>query len=202
MDINTKILVGSIGAVAILILVSFTNVVSVQSTTSDSVNESPLFCIRTKKTIDEENLGVLTLNYLGKENNLKLFIPSSNNEKVLLRKAIDRLQGMDDVTFTKFLENVLRWLTTQDRYKDVNVPQLIFTLYQIKENPEIFGQYLANDNDDLTEGSVPTEDIWFPGCYLLEVIAHILVSIFLIIHIIIFPTVIPTCFSCGPHLYL
>lgn len=200
-EMNTKILLGSIGAVAILILVSFTNVVNVQSTTSDSVNNSPLFSIRTRKAINEESQGDLTSNYLGKGNELKVFIPSGNNEKMLLRKAINRLQGMDDATFTKFLENGLRWLMTQERYKDVNVLRLISDLHRIKENPEIFERYFANHYEDLTAGDIPSVYVWFPGCNLLKGIAIIILGILIFILWTIFPTTAITCSYC-PLLYL
>ena len=63
---KTKIILGSIGAVVILILVSFTNVVGIQSTTSRTVNQSPLFNIRTQKAINQESKPILISHYLGK----------------------------------------------------------------------------------------------------------------------------------------
>ena len=51
---NKKILIGCILAVALLLLVSFSNVVGYSSFKSDSKSKSPLFYVRTKKAIDKE----------------------------------------------------------------------------------------------------------------------------------------------------
>ncbi len=53
---NKKILIGSIIAVAILILVSFTGVVGYQTTKSSTIAKaSPLFTVRSSRAIDEES---------------------------------------------------------------------------------------------------------------------------------------------------
>ena len=50
-----KLLLGSIIAVVILILVSFTGVVGYQTTKSSTIaRASPLFSVRSKRAIDEE----------------------------------------------------------------------------------------------------------------------------------------------------
>ncbi len=53
---NKKILIGSIIAVAILVLVSFTGVVGYQTTKSSTIAKaSPLFAVRSSRAIDEES---------------------------------------------------------------------------------------------------------------------------------------------------
>ena len=70
-----KILLGSFFAVAILILISYTSVVGFQKTQSDSEKLSPLFQIRTIKTLDEHSDQSFTRNYIGK-GKTTLFVPS------------------------------------------------------------------------------------------------------------------------------
>ena len=70
-----KVLLGSVFAVAILILVSFTSVVGFQNMESDAEQLSPLFQIRTIKTLDEYSDQSLTRNYIGK-GKTTLFVPS------------------------------------------------------------------------------------------------------------------------------
>jgi len=54
-NMNKKILIGSIIAVAILVLVSFTGVVGYQTTKSSTIaRASPLFAVRSSRAIDEE----------------------------------------------------------------------------------------------------------------------------------------------------
>ena len=53
---NKKILIGSIIAVVILVLVSFTGVVGYQTTKSSTISKaSPLFSVRSKRAIYEES---------------------------------------------------------------------------------------------------------------------------------------------------
>lgn len=59
MNMKKKILIGSIIAVVLLTLVSFSSVVGYSSVNSDSKIESPLFRIRNEK-------GEVSSNYLGK----------------------------------------------------------------------------------------------------------------------------------------
>jgi len=197
-----KLLLGSIGAVAILILVSFINAVGYQSVKSTTV-PSPLFNVRTQRATNQQQ-NIITSQYLGmgKENELKVFISSRNNERILLQKALNRLYRMDDATFTKFIEKVLFWVSTQDEYKDVNVSQLIIVLHQIKENPTIFEKYVVFDNSNLPENGGLTIDMWFPGCLIFRLSSLITdVLLFSIFFIWIFFSIrIETCdyyYTCG-----
>ena len=52
---NNKILLGSIIAVIILVLVSFTGVVGYQTTSSAIAKASPLFTVRTQRATDKES---------------------------------------------------------------------------------------------------------------------------------------------------
>jgi len=63
---NKKILIGSIIAVVILVLVSFTGVVGYQTTKSSTIAKaSPLFTVRSSRAIDEESED-LSCDYIGK----------------------------------------------------------------------------------------------------------------------------------------
>ena len=186
------LIVVSVLAVVLLVLGSLSNVVGYQSVKQTVANDSPLFNIRTNKATNNENNRVITSDYLGK--GLKaLPFPLRDNRTALIQKVIERISTMDDATFTKFLQNAISWLIKQDKYKDVSVLQLIFSLYELKENPKAFERYLVNYNNDSTADEVFTADIWFPGCYLLEGIALILVMIFLSLFIIFVPTVLYSC---------
>ena len=68
LDMNKKILISSIIAVAILILVSFTGVVGYQTTQSSTMaRASPLFAVRSSRAIDEESKDIVC-DYIGKGN--------------------------------------------------------------------------------------------------------------------------------------
>ncbi|UCF11827.1 MAG: hypothetical protein JSW06_07200 [Thermoplasmatales archaeon] len=88
-----KILLGSIGAVVILVLVSFVGVVG-YSNVESNVKASPLFNLRTNRKIGEESKD-LTCKYVNKD----LTIPFPNNDKrALIKKIIELSNKGDDWT--------------------------------------------------------------------------------------------------------
>ena len=92
---NKKILLGSIIAVAILVLVSFTGVVGYQTTKSSTIaNASPLFTIRCSRAIDEENKDFVC-DYVGKGEEITIPLPLRNDRAILLEKIKDRISKMD-----------------------------------------------------------------------------------------------------------
>jgi hypothetical protein len=192
MDKKPPILV-SILAVVLLVLGSLSNVVGYQSVKSTTVNDSPLFKTRTQRATNQQQQNSITSQYLGmgKGNVLKIFIPSRNNERISLQKALNRLQGMDDATFTQFVKQVLSWLSVQDKYNEVNIPQLIITLRQIKENPKPFEQYILNDNND-SPADWDTINVWFPGCLFFSII-KVFFIISLLFFIVFFSSRLNTC---------
>jgi len=174
---NTKILIGSIGVVAILILVSFTNVVGVQSTTSDSISNSPLFNIRTQKAINQGSKTVLTSNYLGKGLNALPFPLRDNNEGI--QKVIERIRTMDDSTFKRFVSNAVNQIKHKDNLKDIDIIEFINGLHQLRESKQNIFIYKDVNDDKRTwfrPNFYPTS-CWIPGCIILSII--ILIWIFI-----------------------
>ena len=102
---NKKILLGSsLGAVAILILVSFTGVVGYQTTKSSTIAKaSPLFTVRSSRAIDKESKD-LTCDYVGKGEESVLSIPKRDGRIALVQKFIDRISKMDDETFHRLIQ--------------------------------------------------------------------------------------------------
>jgi hypothetical protein len=177
-----KVLLGSLGAVAILILVSFTNVVGIQSTTSDSINDSPLFSIRTNKATNNENNRVLTSNYLGKGFNVLSF-PCRDTNAELIQKFIDRIRTMDDDTFYRFIDYAVNQINHNPKLKNINSQGVIAVLYQLKNNQHI----LPNQNIELDEKAN-----WLPStgtneviCLIENIITFIIWSIFYAFEIIL-----------------
>src|SRR5512137_1838035 len=128
---KTKLLLGSAGAVAILILVSFTNVVSVQSLTSSSIDDSPLFCIRTQNVLNKDSKEVLTSVYLGKKRNA-LQIPIPDNRTMIFQTVIERIKRMDQTTFNNFITKVINKKNLDPRFKNVNSQEILTILHQLK----------------------------------------------------------------------
>jgi len=196
---NTKILLGSIGAVTILILVSFTNVIGVQSTTSGSVNESPLFRIRTQNAIHKNEENKIISEYLGKGKNSDIMISKRGDTLEKVQEVINRIKLMDDDTFNKFVNTVVYEMSRQEKNYALDVNKIAYELYQLRTTSKTFDGKEADSNDDKTWRVTPTL-CWFPGCILLESIAFILLMIFLLIFFYFNPTVMCTLYEC-PLLY-
>jgi|WetSurMetagenome_2_1015567.scaffolds.fasta_scaffold341656_1 hypothetical protein len=151
---NTKILIGSIGVVAILILVSFTNVVGIQSTTSDSISNSPLFNIRTQKAINQGSKTVLTSNYLGKGLNAIQF-PLRDNRTALIEKIIEIIEKMDDKEFNRFQSLILSRFYEEKKNLNIDASQLITILKQFKSNTREL-KIILNNNGNNSKNDPPT----------------------------------------------
>jgi hypothetical protein len=208
MNKKKRIIFVSIGAVAILMFTSLTSVVSLQSTKLSSMNPSPLFGIRTQKEINPEYESIITVDYLGK-GITSLQIPRFPTETYKGKIMVDyivQLQINELMTFSNLIFNKL----IQQGMNKLTISQVKQGLTLIKNNPDCYKTLLyskTQDNAHVTRSCPPslidvctsTINLWSPGCLL----AHILVAILKIIYIIIFPTTeaIPTCFSCGPHIY-
>ena len=124
---NKKILIGSIIAVAILILVSFTSVVGYNSVTSD-IKVSPLFTVRSSRALDKESKG-LTCDYVGKGEEISIQLPTRDNKIHSIQKFIGR---MDDKTFNRFVALVISRLNQDDKIKDVDTLETINALHRLR----------------------------------------------------------------------
>ena len=94
-----KILLGSIIAVVILVLVSFTGVVGYQTTKSSTIaRASPLFSVRSQRAIDEESKD-LTCDYVGKGEAVSFPLPTLNSRNKLIQNGLEIFRGMDEKSF-------------------------------------------------------------------------------------------------------
>ena len=142
---NKKILLGSIIAVVILILVSFTGVVGYQTTKSSTIAKaSPLFSIRTSRAIDEESKDI-ACDYVGKGEESILSIPKRDGRTALVQKFIDRVSKMDDETFNRFIGLVIKNLNQMDDFQEYNIEEIIQSLNQFRNNPKKIKQYITEE---------------------------------------------------------
>ncbi len=182
---NKKIFLGSIIAVAILVLVSFTGVVGYQTTKSSTIaRASPLFSIRTSRAIDEESKDI-ACDYVGKGKEIKISLPTYNSRNKQLQKGIDVISKMDDIIFKGFLNLVIKQIQKDNAQEDVNINEILYTFYQIRNNPDrIILDYPDSDTaHTICEGWVKSACLEpSPGCFwlfsLLKII-YILLSLLL-----------------------
>ncbi|UCF12307.1 MAG: hypothetical protein JSW06_09740 [Thermoplasmatales archaeon] len=132
---NKKILIGSIGAVIILVLVSFTGVVGYQTTKSTTITRvSPLFKVRTNRAIGEESKEI-SCKYVGKGNTLPF--PERDDKTVVVQKVVDSIRKMDDEAFEKFIAYIINHVQKDKRFNDINPEEIreTFNLLRISDKP-------------------------------------------------------------------
>ncbi|UCF12788.1 MAG: hypothetical protein JSW06_00645 [Thermoplasmatales archaeon] len=150
---NKKIMVGSIIAVGILVLVSFTGVVGYQTTKSSTIaRASPLFNIRTNRAIDEESKD-LTCEYIGKGNTLPF--PERDDKAIMVQKVVDRISRMDDKSSERFIVNIIDHVRENKRFIGVNPDEIRVALYLLRDSDSpIPIQDVGTENKDYTPRSV------------------------------------------------
>ena len=140
---NNKILIGSIIAVAILILVSFTSVVGYNSVESD-VKSSPLFNIRSSRAVDKEGKG-FTTDYVGKGEESVLSIPKRDISNLYIKEVIEILKDMDDITYNE----VIKRLHQNRAIRKSDIPIMMVKLHQLKNNPGKIKNELTGKTDSI-----------------------------------------------------
>ena len=130
---DKKLLIcGSIIAIVVLVLASFSPVVGFVSIKS-SVKDSPLFSVRTQRAIGQESEG-LTSNYLRKGDLIQF--PIRNGKTVQFQKIIDTVKGMDDKTFNRFIEQVAHRYRRDHKNMEISLETIITELILIRKNAD------------------------------------------------------------------
>lgn len=191
MNKKKKIIIGSLGMVTILILISFTNVIGLQSIKSTSVDDTPLFSIRTQKAINQSDKTNLISDYLGKGFN-ELSFPILDNRTALFQKIIEIIQRLDDKEFNKFQSLILSQIYKNKNIENTNNVNLLNILKQsVFQKDSDFKQYnkYFNFTHPPTQYLCPTYfplncftmGKWFPGC-LVSFILVLIVGFFGVVY--------------------
>jgi hypothetical protein len=152
----------SILAVVLLILCSLTNVVGYQSIQSSGANDSPLFSVRTKRAINQENKGTITSDYLGKGTRTLLQFSPRDDRIDSLKKAIKYISKMDDKTFAQFTELCIQKAKQDKTISDTNPNEILQALHQFRTKPETIINSFISGNNPITPSRVATyANNWF-----------------------------------------
>jgi hypothetical protein len=136
MDKNPLIGV-SICAVVLLVLGSLTNVVGYQSVRSTTVNDSPLFSMRTQKATNQQQ-NIITSKYLGMGKENLLQFPNRDNKIESLKRVIVLISKMDDKTFAQFMELLIQRIKKEETFSNTKLNEITQVIHQIRLKPEIW----------------------------------------------------------------
>lgn len=181
--------------VVLLILGTLSNVVGYEPVKS-TINNTPLFQTRTQRAINQQQ-NIITTQYLGiGEKNLLQF-PIRDNRTEQLKKVIDIISKMDDMTFAQFTELCIQKARQDDALRDISRSQIIQSLLILKTSPEaiINSSSIRNTQDSLrtefTQCGRPTWCVWGPGCllillfwipiFILDILGEVIYGIFTIV---------------------
>jgi hypothetical protein len=150
-----KILLGSIFAVAIIIFLSFTNVVGYQNDKPSFINKSPLFSIRTNRAIEQENnLG--SSDYIGKGKDTGLSFPIRNKNSITTDEFVNWIVNMDKKSFMNFKTLVMSRLNKEDKLSDTHIQKALTALSEIREKPELMKKFFGDFNNIKNEKPSPS----------------------------------------------
>ncbi len=181
---NKKILLGSIIAVVILVLVSFTGVVGHQTIKSSAIAKaSPLFNIRTSRAIGQGEKDIST-DYLGHGEETNIQFSSRMKRAELAQKAVNIVSKMDDKAFSRFVARIILNLKYQEQMTDKETSDALQALQYIRRNPNVIKYYDTKKNlKDITNEYFTCYES--PGCiinmildFLFRILMDILVDIF------------------------
>ncbi len=207
---NKKILIGSIIAIAILVLVSFTGVVGYQTTKSSTIAKaSPLFAVRSSRAIDEESKD-LSCDYVGKSKGSTISFPTCNSRNTQLQKVIDVISRMDDETFNRFIGLIINFMHQDNEIRNKNIGdgEIKNIINQLGTNPVELKHNIVGETDDITDTVLEctvctmctmgncdyTSGVWFPGCLIIQLIIFLIQIIAFAYSMMVLP--FTACFPC------
>jgi hypothetical protein len=151
--------------------VSFTGVVGYQTTQSSTIAKaSPLFTVRSSRAIDRDSED-FTCDYVRKGEEITISLPTYNSRNKQLQKGIDVISKMDDTIFKGFLNLIIKQTQKDNAQEDVNINEILYTFYQIRNNPDRIIFDYTGQNSPVTWGGVFLSTVcWTPGCYIFTII--------------------------------
>jgi hypothetical protein len=198
---NRKIIIGCIGSVILLILVTFSSVVGSQTTQSSNkfIPSSPLFNTRTIRSINKKAPEIKS-NYLGKGNYLNLFPLKKSLNEDMFNKAMEIISKNPALLIKLFdnMENFPYFRELLNKY-DVNKFEVKNYLRILMDNPSLLSKEMKN-----IQIAVPNVDSPQPrglstssalGCFIVALIVLPIITVVIALVALVFTLRILTCLN-------
>jgi hypothetical protein len=152
--------------VVLLLMASLSNVVGYQSVKS-TVNDSPLFNVRTQRATNQQQNTLLS-QYLGKGKMANIYFSNRNNTTELLKRVMELISKMDDSSYEQLMNLCLQKIKKDDAQRNHKANKITRLFRQLKTKPEITDQVIPKNNNLLYTMPLPAPSIcyWEPGCIL------------------------------------
>ncbi len=144
---NKKALVISISAAVLIVLASLSSVIGTNIVKSDAERSiaSPLFAVRTQRSLDKEEAKKISANYLGKGKQLNILLPKKSMAQVWIDKAI-KIFDTNPVLIDKLLERLDKtpYFARMLNKHDVSKQDIKNYIRIIKNNPLALTEEIEN----------------------------------------------------------
>ena len=156
---NKKILIISIFTLVLITLLPISSVVGtsvVKSNMKKGIVDSPLFAIRSRRSISKENTVNIDASYVGKGKILNLFLSRQSSLQQMLNRAIKLIETKPEilnVIADKFERNPkIAELISEN---EININDVKHQLNQIKNDPTLLRQSIDESTINLPLGDAP-----------------------------------------------
>ncbi len=144
---NKKALVVSILAAVLIVLASLSSVIGTNIVKSDAERSiaSPLFSVRTQRSLDGEEAKKISANYLGKGKQLNILLPKKSMAQIWINKAI-KIIDTNPALFDILLERLDKtpYLARMLNKHDVSKQDIKNYIRIIKNNPSALTEEIEN----------------------------------------------------------
>jgi hypothetical protein len=152
-----KILIISISAVVLLVLASLSSVIGTTTVRTYGARQSPLFVVRTQRSIDTEEKLTFHSNYLGKGLGSSLFLTTKPSLSVTLDRTM-KLLNKNPGFFTKILQEISsnpRITMLLQKY-GITMAEVKTHLNRLKNDPSVFIEEIQNAEPKLAAYQLET----------------------------------------------
>jgi hypothetical protein len=146
--LNTKVILGNIGAVILIVLSSLNPVLGNQDTKKGSAITSPLFRIRIDRAVDTEEETVLQRRFIGMGEDNKIVFKSQHLESEIFIQVMYTVCTMNDESYKKFVELSVNKLLQEDSITENDVPKLKELFLYFRENPNQIEKFPLDKIDE------------------------------------------------------
>jgi hypothetical protein len=152
-----KILILSVSAAVFLVVASFSSVIGANSMQSSQKIDSPLFTVRTQRSLHKESGQTVQSYYLGKGLNSQLFLTTKPSLSAAIDKTIALLH-QNPAFFAKFVQTISSnpRVIALLQEKGVTLTQFKTHLNRMKNDPSLFIEEIQNAEPRLLADQLKT----------------------------------------------
>jgi len=156
-NMKKKILILSVLAAALLVVASFSSVIGTESTQSLEKISSPLFAIRTQRSIDTERQQTVQTSYLGKGLDSRLFFNTKPSLGIALDQTV-RLLARNPAFFARFVKTISSHpgVITLLQEQGITMTEFQTQLHRMKNDPSLFIEEIRSVEPRLLANQINT----------------------------------------------